>query len=132
MRLGNNEFYFLVSHFLQLVFRNTLLKCKQELFIDSVCFVNDLTPSVLTCCLGTKYSKVFRREFEIVITYTIREKEVWLLFVFSYNLLFKDQIVNDSWIILGNANILGCFRSNLYLCGKKDEQKHYTGRTERR
>ena len=88
MRLGYNEFYFLVCHLLQLVFRYTLLKCKQELFIDSVSFVNDLTPSVFTCSLSTKYSKVFCGEFEIVIAYTIREKEVWLLVVFCNSLFF--------------------------------------------
>jgi hypothetical protein len=37
------------------------------------------------------------------------------------SLLLEDNLVNDSWFFLGNANNLGYFRRDSYLCGKKDE-----------
>ena len=36
----------------------------------------------------------------------VGEEEIGLLVVLGDGLLLKDKLVNDSWICLGNANIL--------------------------
>jgi len=42
-----------------------------------------------------------------VVALAVGEEEVGLVVAFGHGLLLEDYLVNDSWIILENANILG-------------------------
>ena len=91
------------------------------LFWYLIRFVKNLAPAVFTGRFSSKHYQLVCREHVIMIAFTIRKYKIGLLVVFCNSLLLENKIVNDSWICLGNANILGCFRRNLYLCSKKDE-----------
>ena len=68
--------------------------------------VEHLTPTVFAGGLDAEHRQIFGWEYDVVVALGVGEEEVGLLVVLGDGMLLKDKLVNDSWICLGNANIL--------------------------
>ena len=76
------------------------------LVLDALGLVEHLTPAVFAGGFCAQHNQVVGGELQVVVALGIGEEEVGLLVVFGDGMLLKDKLVNDSWICLGNANIL--------------------------
>ena len=105
--MRHNEHDLVVGHFLQLILGYAGLQGKKMLWPNAVGLVDNLAPTVFAGRLGSEHCQILGWELEIMITFCIGKKEVGLLVILGDGLLLEDYLVNDSWIILENANILG-------------------------
>lgn len=96
-----------VGHFLQLILGYAGLQGKKMLWPNAVGLVDNLTPAVFARCLHAEHRQAVGGENDVVVALAVGEEEVGLVVVFGHGLLLEDYLVNDSWIILENANILG-------------------------
>lgn len=76
------------------------------LVLDALGLVEHLTPAVFAGGLDAEHRQIFGREYDVVITLAIGEEKIRLVVVLCHGLFFENNLVNDSWICLGNANIL--------------------------
>lgn len=89
----NNQTYILPIHFRQLIFRDSLLECEQMLDGNPVCFIQNLSPSVLACGFGSEEYQIVCRELKIMIGLTVRKYEVRFFVLLSNYLCLETQMV---------------------------------------
>lgn len=105
--VGDYECQVSVLHFLQLVLGYARLEGEEVLVLDALGLVEHLTPAVFARCLHAEHRQAVGGENDVVVALAVGEEEVGLVVVFGHGLLLEDYLVNDSWFILENANILG-------------------------
>ena len=96
-----------------------MLQREKKLYIHTVCFGQNLTPTVLAGGLSSQNDQIVGRELQIVIAFGIWEKKVGLFVVLGDGLLLKYlpvPCVKVSWHILERFKIFVVFSMYAYFC----------------
>ena len=89
------EMQIVVEHFLQLVWRDALLKREKVFVVRPVCLVQNLTPTVFARGFCAQHRQQITWEGHSVVAFAIREDEVRLFLFLRDDLLFKHQFVSS-------------------------------------